>query len=78
MSRHSLSSSYLGKTTLPVFIAEHDAVWYGISLWPICVSCAGCVPSQLLAYSQPTYWWWWGRARNREDLDTMQALFSNY
>jgi len=28
-----------------VFIAEHDVVWYGITLWAVGVSCPSCVPS---------------------------------
>jgi len=31
----------------PSLHAEHDAIWHGISLWPVGVSCPGCVPSQL-------------------------------
>ena len=26
----------------------HDVPWYGTPLWPLWVSCPGCVPSQLL------------------------------
>jgi len=32
----------------PTFTAEHDAIWYGISLWLVGASCPGAVPSQLL------------------------------
>ena len=38
----------------PILYTEHDVIWYGISLWPVWVSCPGCVPSQRLvppAYS---------------------------
>ena len=38
------------------FIVHHDVTWYGISLWPVWVSCPGCVPSQLLVYCQPPCW----------------------
>lgn len=31
-----------------------DIIWYGISLWSICVSCPGYVLSQNLAHPQPT------------------------
>ena len=39
---------------LLAFIAEHDVIWYGISLWSLWVSCPGYVPSQDLAHPQPT------------------------
>ena len=32
----------------PSFIVQHDATWYEISLWPLWISCPGCVSSQLL------------------------------
>ena len=32
----------------PSLYTGHDVLWYGISLWPVWVSCPGCVPSQLL------------------------------
>ena len=38
----------------PPFIAKHDVIWSGISLWSVWVSCPGCVPSQSLAHPQPT------------------------
>ena len=41
-----LSSLYTG----------HDIIWYGIFLWPVWVSCPGCVPSQLLVPLQPSCW----------------------
>ena len=31
----------------PPLYAEHDVIWYAISLWPVWVSCPGYVPSQL-------------------------------
>lgn len=34
----------------PHLYFEHDALWYGISLWPVKVSCPGHAPSQLLSY----------------------------
>lgn len=42
----------------PSFIAQHEAMGYGTSLWPIplFVSCACSVPSQLLGYPQPPCW----------------------
>lgn len=36
----------------PVFIAEHDAIWHGTSLWPVWVRCPGSDFSQLLVDSQ--------------------------
>jgi len=41
----------------PAFVAEHDIVWYGISLWSVGISCPGCVLSQLLVHPQTTHWW---------------------
>jgi len=37
---------------LTAFIAEHDTIRYGMSLWSVGVSCPSCVPSQLLAHPQ--------------------------
>ena len=34
----------------------HDVIWYRISLWPVWVSCPGCVPSQFLVPLQPSCW----------------------
>ena len=34
----------------PALYAEHDVIWYGVSLWSVGVSCPGCVPSQLLVH----------------------------
>jgi len=39
------------KCPLPLllaFIAEHDVIWYGTSLWSVCISCPDYVPSQSL------------------------------
>jgi len=46
-----------------LYIAEHDIIQYGISLWSVGVSCPGCVPSHLLVHPQPTHWWESGRCR---------------
>lgn len=35
-----------------IFISEHEDAQYGISLWPVSVSCPTSVPSQILAYPQ--------------------------
>ena len=43
-----LSSSCLLGHLPPAYIAEHDAICYGTSLWTVWVSCPGSVPSQLL------------------------------
>ena len=40
----------------PSLYTEHDIIWYGISLWPVGVSCPGCVLSQLLVPPQPSRW----------------------
>ena len=32
----------------PSKLLPHDVIWYGISLWPVSVSCPNSVPSQLL------------------------------
>lgn len=39
-------------TTLSFIVFPYDILWYGISLWPLQVSCAGPAPSQLLMLSQ--------------------------
>ena len=41
--------------------AECDAIWSGISLWSVGVSCPGCVPSQDLAHPVPL--WEGGKCR---------------
>lgn len=59
----------------PAFIAEHDAMWYGITLWSAGVCCPGCVPFQVLVQAQPDRWG--GRVRSRKGLEAVQALLSN-
>jgi len=49
----------------PALYADHDVIWYGISLWLAGVSCPSCVPSQLLVHPQPTLWWSGVRSRKR-------------
>lgn len=49
-----------------VFIAEHDFIFHEIPLWHIWVSTLCCVPSRLLAYTQPTQW-----------EDRMEGVLSN-
>lgn len=44
-NNEEITSSLLQLTFSPAFIAEHNAVWYGISIWS---TGASCVPSQLL------------------------------
>lgn len=46
----------LTSTFKKVFIAKQNVIQYGISLWSVGVSCAGCVPSHLLVHSQLTCW----------------------
>lgn len=36
------------------FVAEHDVIWHGISIWPVWASCHSSVPFQLLACPQPS------------------------
>ena len=54
---------------LPTLYAEHDIIWYGISLWPIGFSCPGCVPSQLFVHLNSTRWQ--SGTRSRKDLDSV-------
>lgn len=35
--------------------AQNDAIWYGISLWPVWVGCPSHIPSQLLVPPLPAY-----------------------
>lgn len=57
-------------TSFPwAFIADHIVICYDISLWPVWVSCASCVPSQHLAHSWATGW--------RHSLDSVWALLSH-
>lgn len=51
-----------------IFISEHEDAQYGISLWPVSVSCPTSVPSQILAYPQ---------SDKQESFDVVQALFSS-
>ena len=44
---HSLHCHPLPSSSPSPLYAEHDVVWYGISLWSVGVSCPVCVPSQL-------------------------------
>ena len=44
------------RPTPPSLYTGHDVTWYGIFLWPVWVSCAGCVPFQLLVPLQPSCW----------------------
>lgn len=40
--------SQCSQPTHPSFIFQHDAMWFEIPLWPVRVSCPGCVLSQVL------------------------------
>lgn len=42
-----LSSGYPSDKS-PQFIAQCDIVWYGISFWPVWVSCPCCTPPSFL------------------------------
>jgi len=52
----SPSSSHYLLANSPSSYAEHDVIWYWISLWPVWVSYPSCVPSYLLVYLQPFRW----------------------
>lgn len=39
------------------FTAQNNVIWYDISLWPFCVSCRRCVPSQAFAHTLLTLEW---------------------
>ena len=62
--RHQLWMS-LPSFFFPQLYAEHDVIWYGISLWSVGVSCPSSVPSQLLVPPQPARWWGGVRGRRR-------------
>lgn len=47
-----LSSSCLLGHLPPAYIAEHDAICYGTSLWTVWVSCFDLTPLQLLVHPQ--------------------------
>lgn len=69
----SMLSQFLSSGSLLAssFIAECEAIWYGILLWSVWVSCPGCVPSQLLACLQPPYQQ--GRVRSRKVLHSVNT-----
>lgn len=50
---HPTSKQWLHTKKKKPFSANHNAIWYGISLCSPGVSCPGCVPSTLLAQAQP-------------------------
>lgn len=60
----------------PIFIAEHDVGWCGISLWPGQGSCPGCIHSQSLANPQPTQWECSEWRENGKALAFVKAVFS--
>lgn len=61
----------------PSVKAECNFIWYGISLWQICVSCPS-VPSQLLSDPQLTLCGGIGVQNGKgETTDAVQTLFSN-
>ena len=43
---HSWAAIPAPQLTPPSLYIEHDVIWYGISLWPVWVSCPGYAPSQ--------------------------------
>lgn len=56
------------------FIAEHHAIWSGISLWSVGVWSLSCIFSQLFASQISSLWM---NLEKRKCLDYVQALFSN-
>ena len=42
--------------TAPSFYTRCDITWYGIPLWPLWVSCPGCVLCQFLVPLQLSCW----------------------
>lgn len=59
---------------LPVSIAEHEVIRYGLSPWPVLVSCPWGMSSQSLARPTPTHC---SRGGAKENLDVMETLLSN-
>lgn len=53
----------------------HHFEWYGICLWPFCVSCVDCIPSHLHDYLLP--YLLVHAEHEKKPLDTVQGLFSN-
>lgn len=51
-------------------IAQHDAIWYGMSLWPVWASCPGSAPFHNLCLSQHP--WWQGSTRSWNVLCSLQ------
>lgn len=52
----------------PALCAEQDAIWYGILLWSVWLSCPSCVPSQFVHSQLPH---WWGGVRGRKGLGSV-------
>jgi len=64
-------------SSLPsAFIAEHNVIRSGISLWSGGVTCPGCVPSQFLVHPN-LHADGGGVGGNSENLDTVPALHDN-
>ena len=57
------------------FIAEHDVIWFGISLWSVGGQLSRLCPPRLLVHPQPARWW--GGVRSRKGVDSVQALLSS-
>lgn len=52
------------QTTPPIFIVQHDTIWYGTSLWSVWVSCPGRVLSECIVQPRPPHWQ--GSIRNKK------------
>lgn len=64
----------LPPTFSTTFIAGHNVIWCGISLWSAGISCPSSVSFQLLVHHQPTHW---GAVGSGKGLDAVGALLSN-
>ncbi|KAK4829482.1 hypothetical protein QYF61_004772 [Mycteria americana] len=62
MKFHNILISSAPSSLQTGFIAKHDVIWYGISLWSVWVSCLGYVSFQPVANPQTTGLW--GPVRN--------------
>ena len=63
---HPPTSSFL-----LAFVADHDVIWYGISIWSAWVGCPGYVTSNLLPTPSLLAFW---RGSWRDSLAAAQAL----
>lgn len=50
-------------TLFPVFVAEHDVIWPGVSLWSVLARCPNCVPSSCPPLAYLLKWVEWGEMK---------------